>query len=131
MSEKFRQIVATPEQAAAKLRKIIESKKPAEYVRRMRDEKNAVNDAPGKADDVIDALEIAGLGAVKGAAWLAAGGAQFLLTVARWMTMDNQFIRQMENKFAVMNIGKNKKNKPKKLSSWAKNIRICRRIYCG
>ena len=120
MSEKFRQIVATPEQAAAKLRKIIESKKPAEYVRRMRDEKNAVNDAPGKADDVIDALEIAGLGAVKGAAWLAAGGAQFLLTVARWMTMDNQFIRQMENKFAVMNIGKNKKNKPKKLSSWAK-----------
>ena len=120
MSEKFRQIVATPEQAAAKLRKIIESKKPAEYVRRMRDEKNAVNDAPGKADDLIDALEIAGLGAAKGAAWLAAGGAQFLLTVARWMTMDNQFIRQMENKFAVMNIGKNKKNKPKKLSSWAK-----------
>lgn len=122
MTEKFRRAVAVPEQVAEKLRKMIESKKPAEYVRNRRNEKHAMGEVD-KNEDFKDAMAILGLGAAKWSAWLAAGGAQFLLTLARWMTLDNQFIRQMENKFAVMNVGKGKNGKSKNssvLSQFAK-----------
>ncbi len=119
MSENFRKIVATPEQAAKKLRQIIENKRPSEYVRERRREKN---DAGIKQEnpELRDAAAIFGLNVAKWSAWLAAGGSQFLLTLARWLTMDNQFLRKMENKFAIMNVGKNRRGKPKKLSSFAK-----------
>lgn len=41
MAEKFQKVVATPEQAAAKLRRKIAETQPVEYVRRKRAEKNA------------------------------------------------------------------------------------------
>ena len=119
MTEKFRRAVAVPEQVAEKLRKMIESKKPAEYVRNRRNEKHAMGEVD-KNEDFKDAMAILGLGAAKWSAWLAAGGAQFLLTLARWMTLDNQFILQMENKFAVMNVGKGKNGKSKNSSVLSK-----------
>ena len=47
MAENFRKIVAAPEQAAAKLRKLIEKKNPTEYVRRGRAKKMPVKDRAG------------------------------------------------------------------------------------
>ncbi len=119
MTEKFRKIVATPEQAAAKLRKIISNKKPTEYVRTQRANKDATG-ASGKHPEFSDAAAVLGLNAAKWSAWLAAGGMQLLLTMARWMTMDNVFLRKMENHFAIMNVGKNKHGRPKKISEFAK-----------
>ena len=107
MAEKFQKVVATPEQAAAKLRRKIAETQPVEYVRRKRAEKNA-NGETGNAAEFVDAAKISMLGAGKWSAWLAAGGAQFLLTLARWLTLDNVFLRQMENKFAVMNVMRKK-----------------------
>lgn len=107
MAEKFQKVVATPEQAAAKLRRKIAGTKPVDYVRKKRAEKNA-NGETGNAAEFVDAAKIGMLGAGKWSAWLAAGGAQFLLTLARWMTLDNVFLRQMENKLAVMNVMRKK-----------------------
>lgn len=119
MAEKFRQIVATPEEAAKKLRRAIERTQPVEYVRERRRAKNDAGQT-GSAAEFADAAAIMGLGAAKWSAWLAAGGAQLLLTLARWTTMDNVFLRRLENKLAVMNVGKTKHGKPKKLSAFAK-----------
>ena len=141
MAEKFQKVVATPEQAAAKLRRKIAETQPVEYVRRKRAEKNA-NGETGNAAEFVDAAKISMLGAGKWSAWLAAGGAQFLLTLARWLTLDNVFLRQMENKFAVMNVMRKKtiqgkdgrkqtEMRPSKLREFAKNILIFPRIYCG
>lgn len=117
MAEKFQKVVATPEQAAAKLRKIIEKTHPAKYVRARRTEKNA-DGTTGRFPELNDAVAIMGLGTAKWTAWLAAGGAQFLLTLARWITMDNVFLRKMENHFAGRNAGKRRKTT--KLSAIAK-----------
>ena len=43
MAEKFRKIVATPEEAAKKLRQKIAEKNPVEYIRARRTAKNAAN----------------------------------------------------------------------------------------
>lgn len=117
MAEKFQKVVATPEQAAAKLRKIIEKTHPEKYVRARRTEKNA-DGTTGRFPELNDTVAIMGLGTAKWTAWLAAGGAQFLLTLARWMTMDNVFLRKMENHFAGRNAGKRRKTT--KLSAIAK-----------
>ena len=117
MAEKFRKVVATPEQATAKLRKIIEKTHPEKYVRARRTEKNA-DGTTGRFPELNDTVAIMGLGTAKWTAWLAAGGAQFLLTLARWMTMDNVFLRKMENHFAGRNAGKRRKTT--KLSAIAK-----------
>ena len=117
MAEKFRKVVATPEQAAAKLRKIIEKTHPEKYVRARRTEKNA-DGTTGRFPELNDTVAIMGLGTAKWTAWLAAGGAQFLLTLARWITMDNVFLRKMENHFAGRNAGKRRKTT--KLSAIAK-----------
>lgn len=114
MTDKFRKTVKVPENAAARLRRAAEKLHPREFVRDMRmygeDEKL----------EFKDAAAIIGLGLAKGMAWMTAGGAQLLLTLARWTTMDNAFLRKMENHFAVMDVGKNKRGQPKKLSSFAK-----------
>ena len=98
MTEKFRKTVKVPENAAARLRRAAEKVHPRECVRDMRmygeDEKL----------EFKDAAAIMGLGLAKGMAWMAAGGAQLLLTLARWTTMDNAFLRKMENHFAVMDV---------------------------
>ena len=117
MAKKFRKVVATPEQAAAKLRKIIEKTHPEKYVRARRTEKNA-DGTTGRFPELNDTVAIMGLGTAKWTAWLAAGGAQFLLTLARWMTMDNVFLRKMENHFAGRNAGKRRQTT--KLSAIAK-----------
>ncbi len=119
MAEKFRKIVATPEQAAKKLRQKIASKNPAQYVRTQRNKKSAAKISDDNAE-LKDAATIIGLRTAQGTAWLAAGGAQFLLMLARWLTLDNAALRKMEEKFAKINVGKNNQGKPKKLSSFAK-----------
>lgn len=119
MAEKFRKNVAVPEELAKKLRKFIEKKEVVKTIkeRRQKRESAGIKDKNAK---FVDAAGIFGLGAVKWSAWLAAGGAQFLLTLARWLTMDNAFLRKMEKNFSDMTVGKNKKGKPKKVSSFAK-----------
>ena len=102
MAEKFRKIVAAPEQVAAKLRKLIEKKNPTEYVRRGRAKKNA-GQGQGRFAEIQDAAEIVGLNVAKWSAWLAAGGAQFLLTLARWMMLDNAVLRKMEKELGTIN----------------------------
>ena len=119
MAEKFQKIVATPEQAAAKLRKVIERTRPANYIRARRAERD-LEGLSGRHAKINDAAATFGLNTAKWTAWLAAGGAQFLLTLARWMTMDNVFLRKMENHFAVQNVGKNKRGRPKMMSNFAK-----------
>ena len=102
MAENFRKIVAAPEQAVAKLRKLIEKKNPTEYVRRGRAKKNA-SQGQGRFAEIQDAAEIVGLNVAKWSAWLAAGGAQFLLTLARWMMLDNAVLRKMEKELGAIN----------------------------
>ena len=81
MSEKFRTIVAMPEEAAKKLRKFIEKKKPAKYIQERRKQKD---DAGIKVSNPVfrDTAAVIGLGTMKWSAWLATGGSQFLLTLA-------------------------------------------------
>ena len=108
MSEKFRKIVAEPEMLAKKLREAIEKMSPKDYVKRNRAKKTA----SGKKDEnaaIKDNIATGSLMAMKGGAWLAAGGAQFLLTLARWLTLDNQFIRNMEEKYKKINLEEVKK----------------------
>ena len=119
MAENFRKTVAMPEQAAKKLRKIIEQKKPLRYVQAQRAKKNATGNGD-KFATAKDAAAVTGLAAAQGMGWLAAGGAQFLLTLARWLTLDNAALRKMEEKFAKIDVGKNKHGRPKKMSAFAK-----------
>ena len=66
MSEKFRKIVRTPEESAAKLRRKIGATRPTDFVRARTD------------GDKLNAGAVAGiaaLGTAKWSAWLAAGGA--------------------------------------------------------
>ena len=108
MSEKFRNIVTGPEKLAKQLREAIEKMSPKDYVKRNRAKKNA----SGKKDEnaaIKDNIATGSLMAMKGGAWLAAGGAQFLLTLARWLTLDNQFIRNMEEKYKKINLEEVKK----------------------
>lgn len=119
MSEKFRTIVAMPEEAAKKLRKFIEKKKPAKYIQERRKQKD---DAGIKVSNPVfrDTAAVIGLGTMKWSAWLAAGGSQFLLTLARWLTLDNAFLRNMEKHYAEKEIALNNEGKAKKLDSFAK-----------
>lgn len=119
MAEKFRKNVAVPEELAKKLRKFIEKKKVVKTVKERRQKREAAG-VKDKNARFVDAAGVFGLGTVKWSAWLTAGGAQFLLTLARWLTMDNAFLRKMEKNFSDMTVGKNKKGKPKKVSSFAK-----------
>ena len=119
MSEKFRKIVSEPEMLAKKLREAIEKMSPKDYVKRNRAEKTA----SGKKDEnaaIKDNIATGSLMAMKGGAWLAAGGAQFLLTLARWLTLDNQFLRKMEEKYKKINLEEVKKYQPQKIRSFAK-----------
>lgn len=119
MDEKFRKVVASPEQLAKKLRQIIEKKNPSEYVRTRREQRDNAG-ITDKHAELQDNAAVIGLETAKWTAWLAAGGAQLLLTLVRWTTMDNVFLRKLENKLAIMNVGKNKNGELKKLSSFAK-----------
>lgn len=119
MSEKFRKIVSEPEMLAKKLREAIEKMSPKDYVKRNRAKKTA----SGKKDEnaaIKDNVATGSLIAMKGGAWLAAGGAQFLLTLARWLTLDNQFLRKMEEKYQNINLEEVKKYQPQKIRSFAK-----------
>ena len=107
MSEKFREKVAIPEQVAANLRKFIEKKKPVQYIRDKRSKKDE-DGIKERYPKLRDNAAIGFLGLAKGTAWLAAGGSQFLLTLARWLTMDNKYMRQIENKIQEMKVKKNK-----------------------
>lgn len=112
MAEKFRKIVAAPELAAKKLREMLEGAHTVEYVRARRREKVAAgqDDKHAGARDVV---AIAGLGTMKWSAWMAAGGAQFMLWMARVMALDNPALRKMEEKYAQIDM-QSKKVKDKK-----------------
>lgn len=116
MSENFRKNVRIPEELAKKARKFIESKHPVKYVK---------SKSAGKkrdfVDEAVDKTEMVVLSTLKGAAWLAAGGSQFLLTLARWLTADNVFLRKMEKYFSQKKVKLNQDGKPKTMSSSIKN----------
>lgn len=119
MAEKFRKVVAIPEDAAEKLRKIIQKTNPEKFVAGRR----ALKKKNGKQDDyaeIKDDIAIGTLNIAKWSAWLAAGGTQFMLTLARWMTLDNSILRQMEDKLKDVEVGFNKNGKPKALKALAK-----------
>lgn len=120
MSEKFREKVAIPEQVAANLRKFIEKKKPVQYIRDKRSKKDE-DGIKERYPKLRDNAAIGFLGLAKGTAWLAAGGSQFLLTLARWLTMDNKYMRQIENKIQEMKVKKNKDGKTKFVPSFIKS----------
>lgn len=116
MSENFRKNVRIPEELAKKARKFIESKHPVEYVK-----SKSAGKKRDQIDKLVDDAKIFALGTAKGTAWLAAGGSQFLLTLARWLTADNVFLRKMETHFSKKNVKLNQDGKPKKMSLWIKN----------
>ncbi len=120
MSEKFREVVKTPEETAKKLREFIEGKKPVDYVRKKRMQKKK-RGIKGKHEDLADNSAIFALGLAKWTAWLAAGGSQFLLTLARWLTLDNKFLRDMEKNFSEKPVKLTSEGKPKNFSLWRKN----------
>ena len=115
MSEDFSKIVMTPEQAAKKLRELIEKKNPGKYIREKRRQKNAKGIQEDWAE-LRDLAAVLGLNVAKASAWLAAGGSQFLLTLARWTTLDNKYLRKMEEKFKSADVDK-KQNKFSKFFS--------------
>lgn len=103
MTEKFRKLVAEPERAAKKLRELLGDVRPGEYVRK----RTTINSSKKIANAKIAALQT-----LKWSAWLAAGGTQFLLWLARVTTMDNAALRKMEKHFSNMgshNIGGTKR----------------------
>lgn len=111
MSEKFRKIVHSPEEAAAKLRKKIGATRPVEYVRAR---------ATG---DKLNAGAVAGIAALdtaKWSAWLAAGGTQFMLWLARVAALDNAILRHMEKSGAAKDVKLNKDGTENKLSKFRK-----------
>lgn len=117
MTEKFTKIVRTPEEKAKELRKFIESKHPAEYIRKKREQKIKQG---GEKQNFLDGSAIFGLGALKWTSWLAAGGSQFLLTLARWLTLDNKFLRDMEKHYAERDVKKKQNVKTAGKSDWIK-----------
>lgn len=119
MAEKFRKIVAEPEKLAKKLRQAIENTSPKEYIKKRRTKEN-LSVETDKNTKIKDDVAIGALSAMNGGAWLAAGGAQFLLTLARWLTLDNQFLRKMEEKYENINLEEVKKYQPQKIRSFAK-----------
>lgn len=111
MSEKFRKIVHSPEEAAKKLRKKIGATRPVEYVRAR---------ATG---DKLNAGAVAGitaLGTAKWSAWLAAGGTQFMLWLTRVAALDNAILRHMEKSGAAKDVKLNKDGTENKLSKFRK-----------
>lgn len=119
MSEKFREVVATPEEAAKKLRQLIEKKKPVKYIKERRREKKAAG-INASNPELRDTAAVVGLGTLKWSAWLAAGGSQFLLTLVRWLTLDNAFLRKMEKYYSQKELPLNENGKPKSLPLFAK-----------
>lgn len=119
MAEKFRKIVAMPELAAKKLREMLGDMQPGEYVAaaRRKQESGAITDKHSRAKD---AAAVGVLGGLKWSAWLVAGGAQFLLWLARVAVMDNTALRKMEDKFSKMHVGRNKRGNPRAIQSFAK-----------
>lgn len=111
MSEKFRKIVRTPEEAAAKLRRKIGATRPTDFVRARTD------------GDKLNAGAVAGitaLGTAKWSAWLAAGGTQFMLWLARVAALDNAILRHMEKSGAAKDVKLNKDGTENKLSKFRK-----------
>lgn len=111
MSEKFRKIVRTPEEAAAKLRRKIGATRPTDFVRAHTD------------GDKLNAGAVAGiaaLGTAKWSAWLAAGGAQFMLWLTRVAALDNSILRHMEKSGAAKDVTLNKDGTENKLSKFRK-----------
>ena len=111
MSEKFRKIVRTPEEAAAKLRRKIGATRPTDFVRARTD------------GDKLNAGAVAGiaaLGTAKWSAWLAAGGAQFMLWLTRVAALDNSILRHMEKSGAAKAVKLNKDGTENKLSKFRK-----------
>ncbi len=107
MADTFRKIVVSPEQAAKKLRQLLEGTQPVEYVHKWRDyAKEEGIDA--KHTKVQDAASIATLGTLKWSAWLAAGGAQFMLWLARVAMLDNAALRKLEKIYREMDISQKK-----------------------
>lgn len=111
MSEKFRKIVHSPEEAAAKLRKKIGATRPVEYVRAR---------ATGDKLNAGAVAGIAALGTAKWSAWLAAGGTQFMLWLARVAALDNAILRHMEKSGAAKAVKLNKDGTENKLSKFRK-----------
>ena len=117
MKDSFRKAVAKPEQLAEKLRKLIEKQSPRDFVKKRRqkqgdDEKYAA---------YKDSAMLVGLETAKGAAWLTAGGAQFLLTMARWLALDNVFLRKLEEKNKKINLNEKKKFQSQTLRRFSKS----------
>lgn len=117
MTDKFRNIVAQPEELAKKLRKAIEKTKPIKFIDEQSKNKSG---EPNSREKVIDTAKKTALVTAKGVGWLAAGGAQFLLTLSRWITLDNSLLRKMEDMYRNRKVQKNKKGKNKKLQSFTK-----------
>lgn len=119
MTEKFTKIVTRPEKLAKKIRKVAENFSPVDYVKK----DNEDGDKGDKKDKYTIAknnAKLLGLRSAKWSAWLAAGGAQFLLMLMRWSVLDNELMHKMEKKFSDIEIEKNQNGKPKKLQSFAK-----------
>lgn len=103
MSQKFQNFVAKPENVAKELRQLAEKFHPIKKVRSRRNKKN-VSGIKESNPKLRDAAAIMGLGAIKWSLWLTSGGAQLFFTLTRWLMLDNEILRKMENAFA------NKKN---------------------
>lgn len=119
MAQAFRNVVSTPELAAEKLRKMIQKTNPEKFVAGRRALKNEKGEKDVNAE-LKDDIAIGALNIAKWSAWLAAGGTQFMLTLARWMTLDNSILRQMEDKLKEVKVGVNKNGNKKLLHAFAK-----------
>lgn len=117
MKDSFRKAVAKPEQLAEKLRKLIEKQSPRDFVKKRRQKKGDDEKYAAYKDSAM----LAGLETAKGAAWLAAGGAQFLLTMARWLALDNVFLRKLEEKNKKINLNEKKKFQSQTLRRFSKS----------
>ena len=114
MSDEFRKKVKVPEEVLEKLRKTIEKMDPVAYVKKQR--KNSKSG--DKFDDIKDFTKEILLVGAKNTGWLLAGGTQFLLTLTRWITLDNGFIRKLEKKYAAGKVKKKVKSTSKRKRSF-------------
>ncbi len=121
MSEKFRNVVAKPELLAKKIRKAIEKTSPVKYVDEQRKKKNVAG-VQDKNANIKDNAQKVALETLKASAWLTAGGAQFLLTLARWTTMDNPVLRGIEKKFSNLKNDKKIKSLIKKYPNLSAHV---------
>lgn len=117
MKDSFRKAVAKPEQLAEKLRKLIEKQSPRDFVKKRRQKKGDDEKYAAYKDSAM----LVGLETAKGAAWLTAGGAQFLLTMARWLALDNVFLRKLEEKNKKINLNEKKKFQSQTLRRFSKS----------